>query len=372
MKKPILLFIVNVDWFFLSHRLPIALEAIKQGYDVHVATSVTLPPSIFEFHNITLHPIPIKRGSSSFLDSFRAFFSIILLCCALKPQLIHCITLQIIVLAGIAARISRPRHIVHSFTGLGFSFTATDLKSYIRRSILLLLLTFSLPRNNATIIVQNQSDQQLLLAIAPYLSSSIVLIPGSGIDLDEYYYSPEDLSLAPDVLFASRLLTSKGLLEFYEASRLLPQYNFVIAGKLDIHNRECVPQKFLGDIRCSPNITYLGDFHDVKGLLRSCSIVALPSYREGLPRILIEAASIGRPIVTTDVPGCRDAIIPGVTGLLVPPRDPHMLAQAILKLLSDPDLRISMGAAARRMALKKFSIGDVLLKHMTIYRKIFD
>jgi len=369
-KKPVLLFVVNVDWFFLSHRLPIALEAIKQGYDVHIAVTITSFRDQIERHGLTLHQLSLDRGATNPLSAFRTFCDILRICYRLKPDVIHFITIKPVIIGGIAAHLLGATKIVFSISGLGYIFSSSGIKSIIRRLSIAVCYRIALSHNHFKIIFQNQQDLFTVVKMAKIPCSKCILIPGSGVDLSEYFPA-EPLPVQPIVLFPSRLLISKGIREFVRASQLVPGVRFVVAGQLDLENRDCIQRQELDNWVSHGIIEYHGYSERVADLINKSSIVVLPSYYgEGLPKVLIEAAACGRPIITTDHPGCRDAIEPGITGLLVPVRDAGALANAIRELLDNPDRRISMGLAGRALAERKFDIKQVVQTHLDIYAEL--
>ena len=366
LESPKVLFIVNVDWFFLSHRLPIALAAQLAGYEVHVATGVTNCEAIFDKYNIPLHPIYLDRGSTMPIGLLRSFFDIFCVIYKLHPDIVHLITIKPVLIGAIVTRALRIKNVVCSVSGLGFVFVAQGLKAKLRRYLVEILYRFAFDQPAICVIFQNHIDQYGLCRIAELPHEKSILIPGSGVDLS--LYRPSALpSGDPIILFAARLLSSKGVYEFVEAARNFKNTRFVIVGQFDKDNRDCIKPSQLDSWVHDRIVEYWGFSGDMFDIINQASIVVLPSYREGLPKVLIEAAACGKAVITTDVPGCRDAIEPGISGLLVPPRDANALAAAIEKLLNDPDLCKSMGLAGRALAERKFDIKQVVQTHLDSY-----
>ena len=369
LNPPKLLYVVNVDWFFLSHRLPIALGARSAGYEVHVATGLTNRAHLFANYGLILHPIYLERGDTSLLGLFRTFINILIVCLRVRPKVIHLVTIKPVLLGGIIARLLGLKRIVASVSGLGYIFIAKGSKASIRRMIIGSLYKLSLFNDGIRVIFQNPDDRLSLCKLSSLPFSKTVLIPGSGVSLS--LYSPSDLPPGiPVVLFAARLLSSKGIHEFVDAASQLNGARFVIAGQLDKENRDCIDPAQLNQWVENGWIEYWGYSDAMANVLTQASIVVLPSYREGLPKVLIEAAACARPVITTDVPGCRDAIEPGVTGLLVPAQDSNALKVAIQYLLDNPELCISMGLAGRALAERKFDVKQVVQTHLDIYAEL--
>lgn len=364
---PELLFVVNVDWFFISHRLPIALAAQRQGYKVHIATGITSHTMNLEDCGFTVHPLRLERGATNLFLVLRTFLEIYFVIKKVNPDLIHFITIKPILLGGIASHFFKHKGLVFSVSGLGYIFSSDGIKSKLRQFATSCLYWFALRHIFIKVIFQNKHDLRTVSNIVKLKSSEYALIPGSGVDLDKYSPAliPKGL---PIVLFAARLLSSKGIYEFAEASTMVSGARFVIAGQFDTDNRECLKPHELQQWVQSGSIEYWGFSDSAAELINQSSIVVLPSYYgEGLPKILIEAAACAKPVITTDHPGCRDAIEPGISGLLVPVRDANALATAIKKLLDDPDLCKSMGLAGRALAERKFDIKQVVQTHLDIY-----
>jgi glycosyltransferase involved in cell wall biosynthesis len=248
------------------------------------------------------------------------------------------------------------------------------LKSRLLRGTVSLLYRIALGVRNLRVIFQNPDDREALLRLGGVTQEKAVIIRGSGVDLAQYPALPEAGGV-PLVVMAARLLWDKGAGEFVAAARLLKDKGisarFLLVGDPDIHNRASVPPEVLASWQAEKIVELPGFRSDIAEIFARSHIVVLPSYREGLPKVLIEAAACGRAVVTTDVPGCRDAIVPGKTGLLVPVKDAQALADAIRYLLEHPAERQAMGEAGRRLAEEAFDIRRVVDRHLEIYRDLF-
>lgn len=368
---PRLLFIVNVDWFFLSHRLPLALAARDAGFEVHVATALTGPADVIKSHGFTLHPISLDRRNASPLDALRLVWTLWRLMRTLRPSIVHLVTIKPVLLGGLAARLARVPRVVAAISGLGFVFTALGATASARRWLVAGLYRIALAWPGVQLIFQNSDDRTLLQRHAGIRNAQVVLIRGSGVDLASWTVQPLP-SGPPVVLMASRLLVDKGVNEFIEAAGQLRGYagaRFVLVGDVDPGNPSSLERpQVLG---CAEDgvIEWWGHRVDMQQVLAAAHVVVLPSYREGLPKVLLEAAAAGRAVVTTDVPGCRDAIVNGSTGLLAVPRDAEALAAAIRSLLDDPEKIRAFGHAGRQLAEEAFDVSEVVASHIRIYQE---
>jgi glycosyltransferase involved in cell wall biosynthesis len=368
-----LLFIVNVDWAFVLFRLPIALAALRQGYEVHLAAALTGKEDELQRAGINVHALPLSRSGTNPIAELRTLAAIYSLVGALKPDIVHLVSMKPVLYGGLVARIRKVPAVVASVTGLGFVFIASDLKTRLIRSAVSLAYRMALGAPNLRVIVQNPDDRDALLRLSGIAPEQAVMIRGSGVDLAEFPALPEPDGI-PVVAMAARLLWDKGVGEFVAAAKLLRQKGinarFQLIGDPDEHNPTSVSPQVLASWRSERMVELLGYRTDIARLFSCSHLVVLPSYREGLPKVLIEAAACGRAVVTTDVPGCREAIVPGETGLLVPVRDAQALADAIQKLLEDPSARRSMGQAGRRLAEEAFDIRQVVATHLAIYQDL--
>ncbi|MEZ0246229.1 MAG: glycosyltransferase family 4 protein [Methylophilaceae bacterium] len=364
-----LLFIVNVDWFFLSHRLAVALAARDAGFDVHVATVLTGPSEAIERHGFTVHALHMDRRSTGSFDAFRLFWALLSLIRQLRPAVVHLITIKPVLFGGLAARLAGVPKVIAAISGLGYIFNARGFIATLHRSLVSILYRLALVREGVWVIFQNSDDQALLQRHAGIRDSQVIHIRGSGVDLETWptYPLPES---PPRVLMASRLLADKGVCEFVEAARILRGYKsacFVLVGDVDPGNPTSVSTEQVQRWVDEGLIEWWGQRNDMPEVLGMAHMVVLPSYREGLPKVLIEAAASGRPVVTTDVPGCRDAIDPGRSGLLVEARNAAALAQAIKALLDHPLQLSAMGEAGRHLAEQAFDIREVVIRHLAAY-----
>jgi len=366
-----LLYVANEDYAFLMHRLPMARAARDAGFEVHVATNVNKGARAIEAERFALHPIPFRRGGLSPSSAFPTIRAIRRVEAAVKPDVVYHAGLQSSVLGSLAA-LGSHTPVVNAITGLGYIFTSTTWRSRLLKQGMAWLLPRLMNRSSSCVLVQNPDDRTALLAlgIAP---RRITLIPGSGVDTERFQPLPE-----PDwpitFGFAGRLLTDKGIRALVAAHRLLRRdghdFNLLIAGNPDPANPASVSAAEIERWRRQPGITLLGHIDDIGALWRRCHIAVLPSHREGLPVSLLEAAACGRPLVSTDAPGCREIALHEQTGLLVPIEDPAALAQAMLRLAQSPELRERFGRAARQLVEDKLSARIIGRSVVALYNQL--
>ena len=373
MKKKLLL-LVNSDDFFISHRLEIGLSALKEGFDVYIASSINKENNILKKYGFKTQHIDLDRSSTSLFSNTMYFIKVFKIFLKIQPDIIHLITIKPVIFGGLAARLLGIKSVIVAISGLGYIFISKGLIARLRLFFVKFLYRLALNNKNVQLIFQNNSDKKIILDICNVDKSRTHLIKGSGVDLNKFKYTPLPKGV-PSILFASRLLYDKGLKEFISAAELIKkdgyEGKFIIVGKPDNHNPASISLDQLKSHVSNGYIDWQGFKEDIYPLLKDSYLIVLPSYREGLPKILIEAAACGRPVVTTDVPGCRDAIIKGKTGLLVPPKNHVALAEAIKDLIENFTKSETLGLEARKFAEKNFDIKDVVSKHMQIYRSIF-
>lgn len=370
------LIVTNVDYFFVSHRLRIGLEALKRGHEVHLALEVIGQRALLEGYGFVVHDVAVGRNSINPLGMMKMFWGLSKIIRKIKPDIIHLVTIKPVLVGGLAAKFFSDAGVVYAISGLGYVFTAGGVVSKLRRYLVQVWYRLILNVPKMTIIFQNPEDRDKIKALGELPDEKMVIIPGSGVDLSEYAYVPLDKEFRETVVvLASRLLIEKGVREFVEAARRIKlkrsNVRFLLIGAPDPANPASILKKELDDWRVEGWVEVLGARSDIAHIMQQSHIVVLPSYYgEGLPKVLIEAAACGRAIVTTNMPGCRDAIEPGVTGLVVAPKNVDELVEAIQKLINEPELCIRMGIMGRRRAESLFNVEDVALRHMDIYRNL--
>jgi len=375
-KKPkVIMFVVNPAVFFLSHRLPIALQAKKCGYEVHIATPFGSEVQTIKDHGFVHHAIPFTRKGQNLIIELKVIIKLIRLFVHIKPDLLHLVSIKPILYGGIAARISGVKKVVCAVTGLGTVFLGNTLKSKLRRWLVLEMYRAALKQNSLAVIFQNHDDSKILLTAKVVGEYQVHIIRGSGVLLADYPHIPEPKKKYI-IVMVSRLLEEKGVLDFEKAARILLKRGLNVEmrliGSVDSGNPSSIDQNLLDQWALEGNIQLLGYCDDIAIQYANSNIACLPSYREGLPKSLIEAAACGRPVVTTDVPGCRDAIIPEKTGILVPVNNAKAIADAIQILIENPVLRRKMGDAGRSFAEEFFGIDKIVKQHLAIYEQLLE
>ena len=368
-KTPRLLFVVNVAWFFISHRIPIAKAAKSAGYDVHLAAgSITdderalLSESGIEFHNLQLN-----RSSRNPIQSLVLIWQLISIYSKLRPDIVHHVTIKPVLFGTFVARFLKIRNVVNAISGLGYTFSQGSrwLRAVVRAAYRVMLVH---PR--MVIIFQNETDRSDFAVWTGVSVIGSVLIEGSGVDLHAFVPQPE-VGGVLTVVLPARMLRDKGVVEFAKAIGQLRSegHNLegILAGPLDPLNPEALSTSQLRELELVYGVRWVGHVGDVAELMAKSHIVCLPSYREGLPKVLIEAAASGRAVVATNVAGCRDVVLDGVTGLLVPPRDAGSLADAIRMLVVDDGKRRQFGDEGRLLAVRKFGVEMVVARTLKIY-----
>lgn len=371
-----ILFVVNVDWFFVSHRLPIALKAIEQGYDVHLACTFTDKRAFLDSLGINCHNISFSRSGNSLSRELSSIVSIWRLLKDIDVDVVHAVTIKPVIYTGFAlCGMTRRPAFVAAISGLGYVFAANTLRAKLTKCLVSFMYKFALSSKRKMVIFQNTSDQAILSDIVNLNKNDRTLIKGSGADLSVYKAQPEPVGDRKIVSMACRLLKEKGVYQFVEAAKIvkanLPNTEFWLIGNVDPENPNSISQKEVDAWHEQELVRSFGHRTDIPELFAQSHIVTMPSfYGEGVPKVLIEAAACGRPIITTDNPGCRDAIINEKTGLLVPIKNSEALADALITLLLDESRRVEMGSQARQYAVNEFDVDNVVAKHLDIYESL--
>ncbi|NMK47160.1 glycosyltransferase family 4 protein [Achromobacter sp. Bel] len=369
-----LMFVVNNPAFFMSHRVPLAQAAQRAGYDVHVATMDGPAVADIQALGMTHHAIPMTRSGKHPLQELGTLLALVRLFRHVRPDVVHLVTIKPVLYGGIAARLARVPGMVAAISGLGFVFLSDSLKMRLVRAVVARLYRIALGHPNSRVIFQNANDRDLLKSLGAVRDAQVVMIRGAGVDLDAYRALPEPPAPPVVVTMVARLLRDKGVQEFVQAADILRQrgvpVTMQLVGGVDAGNPASATQDEVDAWQRDGTVQALGERSDVPALYAASHIAVLPSYREGLPKSLIEAAACARAVVTTDVPGCRDAIEPGETGLLVPVRDAQALADAIARLAEDAALRQAMGKAGRALAEREFNIEQVARTHVALYNTL--
>ena len=365
----------NTEWYLYNFRLPLIRALIERGARV-LALS---PPGPYGQRLIEAGcewiALPMDRRSLNPLKEAVLLQRLTGIYRDFRPDLAHHFTIKCVVYGTFAAALARTRGVVNAVTGLGHVFTDDGLKSRLLRPVVRWLLRRCFGGSNVRLILQNPDDQAAFQSANLAIASSIRLIRGSGVNTTLFSPNERRCTTGPvRVLLATRLLREKGVFEFVEAARSLKksgvQAEFLLAGRPDPGNPSSVPQEMIDSWHAAGLVRALGHVEDMRALLQEVDIVALPSYREGTPKILLEAAACGLPLVATDVPGCREVVSHGENGLLVPARDGVALADALDLLIAQPQMRARMGAAGRAKVLAEFDEKLVIGRTLEVYREL--
>lgn len=368
-----LFIVVNVDWFFLSHRLPVAMAAQKAGWDVTVVTADTGRLQEIEAAGLKAINLPMTRSGMNVFQDLKAFRFLYKLYKKEKPDIVHHVAVKSILWGGLAAKFAHVNGVVNAISGLG-GFFAKEGLSYISK-IVLKVLKFSHHRENLFVIFQNSEDKQLYLDNHIISEDQVKIIRGSGVDLNDFAYTQEPENGSIIILLTCRMIREKGVFVLTDAAEFLrkeyeDKVEFGIVGGLDDHPG-AITKDEIESVCDGYYIKWLGRREDIKDLLKKCHIFAFPSYyNEGVPKSLIEAAAIGRPIVTTNNIGCKEVVTDGLNGFLVSVKDAVALADKLKLLIDDKVLRIKMGKASRTIAEQNFSLSDVIDMHLGIYEEL--
>lgn len=376
-KREKLLFVISEDWYFMSHRLPLALGAIEAGMEVSLATNISGNVNISELEakGIRIYRWKLNRGSTNVFSEIAALYRLHRIFKKAKPSIVHNVAIKPVLYGSLLARLHRNVSVVNALGGLGFLFSqaaATGTRGVLR-SLVLWGFRRLLSRKTNLLILQNPDDRELLTTNAGICETQIRMIRGAGVNVQEFHPADAPTGI-PVVILPARMLVDKGIREYVGAARILKsegiKARFLLVGGVDKCNPASISNDELAGWVSEGVIEWLGRRDDMAEIYRSCAIVCLPSYREGLPKSLLEAASCGRAIVSTDVPGCREIVKHNKNGLLVPPRDVQALADSLKILLCDSVLREQMGAYGRQMVVNDFSEETVVKETLEVYRSM--
>jgi glycosyltransferase involved in cell wall biosynthesis len=368
-----LLFVVTEDWYFVSHRLALAVAAREAGFEVAVATREGQHTEVIRSAGIRLIPFALSRRGGNPLREVVALWRLYR---REQPDLVHHVALKPVMFGALAAWLARVPATVNAVAGLGWLFTTSTGIVRLARPALSWVLARLLNRSHSLTIVQNPEDQALLKC-SGISATRLRLIRGAGVDL-QFFYPVTPPPQPPEpvcIVLVARMLWDKGVGEFVEAARRLTETGvsarFVLVGDPDPANPASVPESTLRSWHGQHGVEWWGRREDMPAVLQAAHIACLPSsYGEGLPKSLLEAAACGLPIVTTDAPGCREVVRDGVNGLLVPVRDAAALVAALRKLIDDAALRRRMGEESRLLAETEFGLETVIAQTLAVYREV--
>jgi glycosyltransferase involved in cell wall biosynthesis len=370
-----LFIVVNVDRFFLSHRKDIAINALKNGYDVTIITKDTGKRSEVEKLGLRFIDLPMNSVGTNIFEEIKTLLFLFRLYKRERPDIVHHVGLKTILWGTLAARIAKINGVVNAVSGLGIMFSIENKSIY--SSILIRILRFSHNYQNLAVIFQNNEDKDLFIKNGIINEKQSYMIKGSGIDLNLFCYTHEPDDSIIKILFTARMIEEKGVFILTDAATKLKEkyrdrVQFLLCGGLD-DNPKAISESDLKDVCDGEYIQWLGFRSNILDLLKQCHIVAFPSYyREGIPKSLIEATAIGRPIITTNSIGCKEAVDEGWNGYLIPIKDSETLALKLSTLIDNKELRQEMGRNSRILAEKNFSIENVINRHLEIYEHLIN
>lgn len=370
-----LIFLVTEDWYFWSHRLPMARAARDLGFEVAVATRVTAHGERIRAQGFTLHPLRWRRGRIDPLAGIAAIWEIRRLYRRERPFIVHHVSLKPSLLGGIAARLAGVTRVISMVTGTGYMGSSARWSARLMATMARRVWPLILLRAGSRVIVQNNEDRDALVAIAPAAASRIVVIPGSGVDLARFRPVLEPPAPPVTIAYAGRMIAIKGIATLVEAQQRVRargiDLRFVLAGDIDVENPIALPRATLEAWAKLPGVRWLGRVEDVTAVWAQSHIAVLGSLGgEGVPKSLIEAAAMARPIVASDVPGIRIIARDGINAVLAPSGDVAAFAEALATLAADPARRARLGAAGRRLVEEGFSDRSVEEATASVYREL--
>ncbi len=369
--RPRLIYVITEDWYFWSHRLDLARAARDAGYDVTIATRVTDHGPRITKEGFRLAPLTMSRQSRNPFHECRSVMELFRLYRRIRPNVVQHVAMKPILYGTLAAYLAKVPVIVNAFAGLGYTFTNGG--SMVLRGLVKTALRGAMRGIRSMVVVQNPDDSRLLVQEGIVTDSQIRIIAGSGLDLGQYSVVAPP-SEAPMVVLPARMLWDKGIREFVEAARMVkaryPEARFVLVGRRDDHNPAAISESQLNGWMNEGVVEWWGHRDDMVAVYHGASIVVLPSYREGLPKVLLEAAACGRALVATDVPGCREICRDHVNGLLVPVRDAGALAEAMTWLLEHPEEREAMGRAGHDIVAREYSTQRIARETLALYQEL--
>jgi glycosyltransferase involved in cell wall biosynthesis len=374
-NKRKIIYVVNVDWFFVSHRLPLAIEALQRGFAVYLITKNTGEFDKFRKLGIICYDMDFERAGKNPLKELKLINQLIAIYREVKPDIIHHVTLKPSIYGTLAAKRTQKRaQIINAVSGLGYTFTAG--RRSVSKILLTLLLRFAYYDKKSKFIFQNPDDLQVYKKMGFLNDKNYVLIKGAGVDETKFYLKEKEKNNSGElkVVLVARMLKDKGIFEFINAANLLKddfgnRLRFMLVGGIDEFNPAAISADTVNKLCDGTYLTWLGHQTNITEIYHDADIVCLPSYREGLPKSLVEAMSVGCPIITTEAIGCRECVDEGINGFKVPIGDYQILAERIKTLVNNSDLRLHMGQESRKKMLREMSLSHVIKKTFEFYAK---
>ena len=377
-KKKIIINLTE-DWFFVSHFLSRALDAKKAGFEVYISCNEKIHRKYIEENGIKFFNIPLdRRGINPFYE-FYIILKYYFIFNKLRPDIVHNVGPKPIIYGSIASKLARIKSVINAPIGMGFVFTSSSIKAKLLRKILLFLFTLTLNKHHGRnkknrVIFENSEDMNYFIKSKIVNNNEAILIRGAGVEIDNKLIKRKKQNKIPTISLVARMLVDKGIYEYVEAAEILKNKNvksrFLLIGDIDKKNPTSLQQSTLERWNDKKIVEWLGWVSDVKKILLETDILCLPSYREGLPKSLLEGAAIGLPLVSTDTVGCREVVLDGINGYLVPIKNSKQLSLAIQKLIENKDLRDSMGKESLKIAKSEFSSEIINSQTLSIYDEL--
>ena len=368
------LLVSNTDWYLYNYRLSLARFLRNEGFDVVLASPSGRYASHLLNEGFRWHSVPITRRGTFPPREVVSLLGMIWLYARERPSVVHHFTIKPVLYGSLAAKISGVRGIVNSVTGLGYLFHSPSTSMRLARRIIRPFYRLALSGRNVKVIFENEADRQALIQMGLVEQERTVIVQGVGVDLDRYLNLPEPDGI-PNIVMAGRMLWDKGVREFVEAARNLKakgiEARFILVGAPDPGNPSTIPVSQIQRWMEEGIIEWWGHREDMPLVLAKSHVVTLPSYSEGLPTVLLEAAASGRPILATDIPGCRDVVRQGETGLLVPLGDQQAYEAALERLIREPELRRRMGETGRQWAESRFDQQIINEQTLRVYHQVW-
>lgn len=370
-----ILFVANTSWYLCNFRLSLIRRMKEYGWQVIAVAPSDKYSTCIERNGISYIPLKLSRKGTNPFDDLFLFFRLYKVYRTHSPSIVHHFTIKPIIYGSIAAKFAKVPAVVNSITGLGYIFCSKELRARILRSFVKCAYSLVLKGSNKRIIFQNQDDMDIFISAGIIKPQGAVMIRGSGVDINRFIPSEEPEG-TPVILLCARMLWDKGVGDLVEAAKLLRHWNVpalvVLAGQPDPGNPMSIPERQLYAWEREGIIKWLGYVDDIENVFIRANIVALPTtYGEGVPRSLIEAAASGRPIVATNIPGCREIVHHGKNGFLVEVQDIKGLAIALKTLIEKPDLRTRMGKYGRELVISNFSSEQIVKETIKVYKELF-
>tara|TARA_Y100001968_G_C19453940_1_gene770816 strand:- start:12648 stop:14960 length:2313 start_codon:yes stop_codon:yes gene_type:complete len=375
-----LLYLITEDWFFCSHFLERALASKKKGFEILVCSNENKHKKIIENYGLKFIKVKFNRRGMNPFYELKILINIYSIYKSFQPDIVHHISAKPIIYGSIAARLTNIKSLINAPTGLGYVFSSNSLKAFLLRPIVktlykLLLNSHNGKYSNTKVIFENDDDLEYFINLGALRKKDSVIIRGAGINVTSKLTRYKKDSSIPIITLVARMLKDKGVNEFINAAKEIKNKNieskFLLVGDIDPYNPSSLKSEYIKKQHKEKFIYWLGWVDNVEKILKETDILCLPSYREGLPKALIEGAALGLPIVTTNTVGCKDVVKDGLNGILVPIRDSKKLSEAILKLIKDKELRERMGIESHKIALNKFSSKIIIPQTLEIYNELY-